>query len=111
MFHTQMLLLLEYFLTYQSIDTKPQKLVTSGAFRLKEYVPSQRIVFERNPKVRICIAAIALESVTEAIETIKNCEIEPCVTQISVSKTKAAGNLHMLTANNPVFLITGGCHE
>lgn len=37
------------FLTFQSIDTKPEKLVVSGAFKLKSYVPSQRIVFERNP--------------------------------------------------------------
>ncbi|MBQ8635410.1 ABC transporter substrate-binding protein [bacterium] len=39
----------EYFLTYQSIDTNPKNLVTSGAFKLKEYVPSQRVVFEKNP--------------------------------------------------------------
>lgn len=37
-----------YFLTYQGIDTKPSELVTSGAFRLKEYVPSQRVVYEKN---------------------------------------------------------------
>lgn len=39
----------EYFLTYQGIDTKPNKLVTSGSFKLKEYVPSQRVVYEKNP--------------------------------------------------------------
>lgn len=39
----------EYFLTFQSIDTKPENIVTSGAFKLKEYVPSQRVVFEKNP--------------------------------------------------------------
>ncbi len=39
----------EYFLTYQGIDTKPDSLVVSGAFKLSEYVPSQRIVFEKNP--------------------------------------------------------------
>ena len=39
----------EYFLTFQSIDTKPENLVISGAFKLKSYVASQRIVYERNP--------------------------------------------------------------
>ena len=43
----------EYFLTYQSIDTKPKDLVTSGAFKLKEYVPSQRVIFEKNPNYYI----------------------------------------------------------
>lgn len=39
----------EYFLTYQSIDVDPESLVVSGAFKLKEYIPSQRVVYERNP--------------------------------------------------------------
>ena len=29
------------------------------------------------------------------------------VTQIAVSRTKPAGRLHLLMANNPTFLITG----
>ena len=37
------------FNTFLSTDINPEKLVTSGAFRLKEYVPAQRVVFERNP--------------------------------------------------------------
>jgi len=39
----------EYFLTYQGIDTKPKDIVYSGAFKLSEYVPSQRLTFTRNP--------------------------------------------------------------
>ena len=39
----------ETFLTFQGIDTNPKNLVTSGAFRLAEYVPSQRVIFEKNP--------------------------------------------------------------
>lgn len=38
-----------YFDTFQSTNIKPETLVTSGAFRLKEYVPAQRVVYERNP--------------------------------------------------------------
>ena len=29
------------------------------------------------------------------------------VTQIAVSRTRPAGRLHLLMANNPIFLITG----
>ena len=39
----------KYFDSFWSTTTKPQEFVTSGAFKLKEYVPAQRIVFERNP--------------------------------------------------------------
>ena len=37
------------FNTFLSTDIEPNSLVTSGAFRLKEYIPAQRVVFERNP--------------------------------------------------------------
>lgn len=38
-----------YFLTFQGVDIKPKELVTSGAFKLKEYIPSQRVIYEKNP--------------------------------------------------------------
>lgn len=37
------------FNTFLSTDITPSSFVTSGAFRLKEYIPAQRVVFERNP--------------------------------------------------------------
>ena len=39
----------EYFETFLSTNIDPKILVTSGAFKLKEYEPAQRVVFERNP--------------------------------------------------------------
>ena len=38
-----------YFDGFLSTNTNPKEFVTSGAFKLKEYVPAQRVVFERNP--------------------------------------------------------------
>ncbi|MCQ2789830.1 MAG: ABC transporter substrate-binding protein, partial [bacterium] len=39
----------ETFNNFLNTTTPPKNMVTSGAFKLKEYVPAQRIVFERNP--------------------------------------------------------------
>jgi len=39
----------KYFDSFLSTTVNPKDLVISGAFKLKEYVPAQRIVFERNP--------------------------------------------------------------
>ena len=39
----------EYFRSFQSTTTKPSEFVVSGAFKLKEYIPAQRAVYERNP--------------------------------------------------------------
>ncbi|BFM38810.1 oligopeptide-binding protein of oligopeptide ABC transporter [Synechocystis sp. LKSZ1] len=37
------------FLTTWGTDTPPQDIVVNGPYRVKEYITSQRIVFERNP--------------------------------------------------------------
>ena len=60
-----------------------------------------------NPEVRICVSAIALETLQQAISALEQLGYGPEVTQIAVSRTKAAGNLHLLMAQNPVFLTTG----
>ena len=39
----------KYFDGFFSTNTLPEKFVTSGAFKIKEYVPAQRVVYERNP--------------------------------------------------------------
>lgn len=39
----------ETFDRFLSTTTSPKDIVSSGAFKLKEYVPAQRVVFERNP--------------------------------------------------------------
>lgn len=58
-----------------------------------------------NPAVRLCISAIALETLQQAVAALASHGLSAQVTQISVSRSKKAGSLHLLMANNPVFLI------
>ena len=64
-------------------------------------------VLAKNPSARICISAIALETLSAAIAALTAQGLSAEVTQIAVSRTRPAGRLHLLTANNPIFLITG----
>lgn len=64
-------------------------------------------VYRKNPNARICISAIALETLSAAIAALTARGLTAEVTQIAVSRTKPAGRLHLLMANNPIFLITG----
>ena len=64
-------------------------------------------VLAKNGNARICIAAIALESLSAAIAALTAHGLSAEVTQLAVSRTRPAGRLHLLTANNPIFLITG----
>ena len=58
-----------------------------------------------NPQTRLCIAAIALETLQQGIAALAAHGLAAQVTQIAVSRSKAAGSLHLMMANNPVFLI------
>ena len=66
-------------------------------------------VLTKNPSARLCITAIALETLRTAMDALASHGIEAEITQLSVSRGKAAGGLHLLTANNPVFLTMGNC--
>lgn len=37
------------FLSLWGTDTDPHKIVVNGMYRVKEYIPNQRIIFDRNP--------------------------------------------------------------
>ena len=63
-------------------------------------------VLKKNPAAGLCISAIALETLSKALDLLSARGLEAEVTQLAVSGTKPAGRLHLLTANNPTFLIT-----
>ena len=65
------------------------------------------LILQRNSNARICISAIALETLSAAIAALTEHGLSVEVTQLAVSRTKPAGKLHLLMANNPIFLITG----
>ena len=66
-----------------------------------------RAVHEANPSARVCVSAIALETLSLGVNTLTELGYAVNVTQIAVSRAKPAGALHLLTAQNPVFLISG----
>ena len=67
-------------------------------------------ILDKNPDARICVSAIAVETLGAAVSALTARGMEVEVTQIAVSRSKPAGRLHLMMANNPIFLITGGRH-
>lgn len=64
---------------------------------------------EKNPAVRLVVSAIALETLHAAQQAMRELGIsDVAVCQIAASRGKTVGAYTMLTANNPVFLISGG---
>lgn len=62
---------------------------------------------DKNPNARICVSAIALESLSAAVAALTAKGRTVQVSQIAVSRAKAVGGLHLMMAQNPIYLITG----
>ena len=67
------------------------------------------IAKQKNPAVRVVVNAIALETLYEtqaALSALGFADVE--ITQLSAARGKLVGPYTMMTANNPVFILSGG---
>ncbi|MDF2923314.1 MAG: Cobalt-precorrin-6y C5-methyltransferase [Paenibacillaceae bacterium] len=67
-----------------------------------------RALLARNPQVRLAVNAITVETLADSVRLMEElgfAEVE--VTQLAVARTRKAGASHMLSALNPVFIISG----
>ena len=62
---------------------------------------------DKNPDARICVSAIALETLSAAVTALTAKGRTVQVSQIAVSRARAVGGLHLMMAQNPIYLITG----
>lgn len=83
----------------------PDKVFVGGTGgKMREVL---RAVHAANARARVCVSAIALESLQQAVSELEALGYETEITQISVSRSRNAGGLHMMMAQNPIFLIVG----
>ncbi|MBQ9015934.1 MAG: precorrin-6y C5,15-methyltransferase (decarboxylating) subunit CbiE [Firmicutes bacterium] len=88
---------------------KPDKVFIGGSGgTLKEILG---IALGKNGRVRICVSAIVLETMQEAVQVMSAAGMEVQIRQVAVSAAKALGKRHMMTAENPIFIITGQRRE
>lgn len=61
----------------------------------------------KNPRVRIVINTIAMESTAEALELVNTMQVTDVdIVQLSVAKSRKVARYNMLTAHNPVYIIS-----
>ena len=68
-------------------------------------------VLLKNPRARIAVNAISLETISAATEAFAAHKIQPDIVQIGISKAKWVGGNHLMIGQNPVYVISGGGHE
>ncbi len=65
------------------------------------------VLLGKNPKVRIVINAIAMETVAEVMRLLKKQEFAVAeIVQVSVGKAREIGAYHMMMGQNPVYIFT-----
>ena len=75
------------------------------------------LVQNKNDKAKVCISAVTLETLSDAVCLLEELGYETDVVQIGISRSRKIGSsrpgkktgLHLMSAQNPVWLITGEC--
>lgn len=65
------------------------------------------LLLNKNPDIRMVVNCITLETVTEALESVKEFGFEESeIVQLNVSRSKTVGRYHMMMGENPIYIIT-----
>lgn len=73
--------------------------------RLKEILEE---LLDKNPAITVVLNAVTLETLSEAIEAFRDLSFTDTeISQAAITRTRKAGRYHMLSAQNPVFIIKG----
>ena len=60
-----------------------------------------------NPRARICVTAITLETLSSMLECLRSRGIEGAdIVQVSVARADKVGSYHLMRAENPIYIIT-----
>lgn len=66
-----------------------------------------KILLEKNPSVRIVINCITLETVSEAMNTIRDLGLTDVdIVQLTAARSKSIGRYHMMMGENPIYIIS-----
>lgn len=82
----------------------PDRVFVGGSSGALEAI--LRVAVEANPRVRLCVSAIVLQTLVQALDAAQSLGMTHVdVTQVAVSKGREVGGRHMMLARNPVYLV------
>lgn len=84
----------------------PEKVFVGGSGGSLEAILEAALA--KNPKVQVVIAAVTLETLAQAAAALSHLPFGEAETvQLTVARAQKAGRYHLLTGQNPVFLLSG----
>lgn len=94
----------------KDLSAPTHAFIGGSSGNLKEII---YLLLEKNRNVRMVINCITLETVSEALECIRelkaeneNISWETEIVQLGVSRSKSIGRYHMMMGENPIYIIT-----
>ncbi len=67
------------------------------------------LLLDKNPQVCLVVAAVTLETIAEAVGLFNELNLPNTETvQVAVSRAEPLGRYHLMAAQNPVYMISGG---
>lgn len=83
---------------------RPRAFIGRSSGNMNEII---RLFLDKNPEVRIVINCITLETVTEAMNAIRDFSLTDVdIVQLSAARSKSIGRYHMMMGENPIYIIS-----
>ncbi|MCC8138582.1 MAG: precorrin-6A reductase [Clostridiales bacterium] len=90
----------------QELAAPTHAFIGGSAGNMREII---EVLLKKNPAVRVVINTVTLESIAEVMNLIRGMHLADAdIVQVSVSKSRSLGNYHLMTAHNPVYIISFG---
>ena len=90
--------------SFQGLETPTHAFIGGSSGNLESIIEELR---NKNPKTRIVINAISLETISEITKLIREISTEDLVIeQVMVSRSNEVGNYHLMKSENPVTIVS-----
>ena len=88
----------------EDLEPCTHAFIGGSSGNMKEII---RLLLQKNPRVRIVINCIALETLSETLQCLKELPLTDTeIVQIAASKAKSVVGYHMMTGENPIYIIS-----
>ena len=88
----------------EELETPTHAFIGGSAGNLKEIMD---VIYEKNPECRVVINTIALNTLVEVLSIVEEMEgYETEIIQLQSSFAKKVGKYQMMTAQNPIHIIS-----
>ena len=86
------------------LNVPTHAFIGGSSGNMKEII---KLLLKKNPQIRLVINCITLETVTEAMDAIRDFALTDVdIVQLAAARSKSVGRYHMMMGENPIYIIS-----